>query len=176
VVIDVLVVADASVVPALRESAHAPGLDDSCHPGRVGLSPPIGVPRHFRPLRPGGEPDAMTPKTWSPPNSRRRLERILLAAITTPLLMTGLASPAQAQPVGASAGGAVTGVPDCVLTVVDDDGSSDYVVVTNGCRRTVRIQVVLDDYPDPDCITIPETESRSVDWFYPGRYDGLTTC
>ena len=52
----------------------------------------------------------------------------------------------------------------------------DTLVVTNGCRRTVRVQVQLDNYPDPDCTTIPDTESRGYSWYYPGRYAGLRGC
>lgn len=106
----------------------------------------------------------------------RRLELVLLAAITAPLLMTGMAFPAQAAPADTSATGAAAAVPDCVLTEVDDDGASDYVIISNACRHTVRLQVVLDNYDDSDCITIPETKSRSHNWWYPGRYDGLKNC
>jgi hypothetical protein len=106
----------------------------------------------------------------------RRLERVLLAAITAPLLAAGPPFPAQANAAEAGVAGAAAAVLDCVLTEVHDEGASDYVIVTNACRRTVRIQVQLDDYPDPDCVSIPETESRSFDWWYPGRYDGLRRC
>jgi hypothetical protein len=106
----------------------------------------------------------------------RRITPMLLAAVTTPVLLTALALPAQAQPADVSPAGTAAAVPSCVLTEVDDDGASDYVIVTNACRSAVRVQVVLDNYPDDACTTIPATESRSFDWFYPGRYDGLKRC
>jgi hypothetical protein len=102
----------------------------------------------------------------------RRLPALLIAA-AAPLLVTGAASPAAA--VTAQVAPAAS-VPDCVLTIVDDDGGSDFVVVTNACRRSVRVQVVIDNYPDDACVTIAPTKSRSFDWFYPGRFAGLKRC
>lgn len=101
----------------------------------------------------------------------RRTRPIMLAAVTAPLLATCLVFPAPA-----AAGASAAAVPDCVITLHDDEGSVDTLVVTNGCRRTVRVQVQLDNYPDPDCTTIPDTESRGYSWYYPGRYAGLRGC
>jgi hypothetical protein len=101
----------------------------------------------------------------------RRRTPILLAALAAPLLTTGLAAPAQAaEPVHPAR------VPDCVLTDLNDDGASDYVIVTNACRSSVRVRPVIDDYPDPDCVTIAPTKSSSFHWYYPGRYTGLERC
>lgn len=116
---------------------------------------------------------ATTPKGST---MRRSLTPLLLAATTATLLTTGLASPVQAAPSPEVAVAPAASVPDCVLTIVNDDGGSDSVIVTNACRRSVRVHVVIDNYPDDACVTIAPTRSRSFNWFFPGRYAGLKRC
>ncbi len=66
--------------------------------------------------------------------------------------------------------------PSCVTTNLNDRGYTDHLRVTNGCKKSVRVKVVLAFKTDKACQTLSPGVSRDYQWSYPGRFDRLEAC
>jgi hypothetical protein len=85
------------------------------------------------------------------------------------------AGPAAAAP-NAHAAAATANAPGCVATLLNADGWTDHLKVTNNCNTTQRVKVVLAKHDDLPCRTFPPGHYWHYDWQYPGRFDRLEYC
>jgi hypothetical protein len=84
----------------------------------------------------------------------------------------------EALAIGAAAGveDPLASPPGCVHTNLADRGWTDYLTVTNTCKQTVRVKVVIAFGTDFACYTFGPGASRNYWWGYPRRFDKLVTC
>lgn len=66
--------------------------------------------------------------------------------------------------------------PSCVRASLNDTGYYDYLTVTNTCRTTQRVKVVIANLPDYACTSVAPNRSFTIRWGYPGRFDRLESC
>jgi hypothetical protein len=66
--------------------------------------------------------------------------------------------------------------PNCIKTSLNDRGFTDHLNVTNTCKGSQRIKVVLAFKTDKACRTIAPGTTARYEWSYPGRFDRLETC
>jgi hypothetical protein len=66
--------------------------------------------------------------------------------------------------------------PSCVQTFLRDEGYWDSLTVTNRCRTTQRVKVVLAYARDSACTSILPNYYVVFRWGYPGRFDRLESC
>ena len=72
------------------------------------------------------------------------------------------------------AGSAFAGtVPSCVG--VSGGVQSKVVGFQNNCTDTVRVKVIINNWPDSPCHTLPPGQFWSYSWSI-GSYDGVATC
>jgi P pilus assembly chaperone PapD len=95
------------------------------------------------------------------------------------VLAAGALVPALTTPAHATAkppAEAAAEAPSCVRPDLDESGWTDYLTVTNTCGYYVRVKVVLANASDLACNGYDSGQSRSWQWGFPGRFDGLQTC
>ncbi|MDA0565884.1 hypothetical protein LG943_16415 [Streptomonospora sp. S1-112] len=104
----------------------------------------------------------------------RKTSAIAASALVAASILAG-AAPAAAETTPQSAPRAAS-VPGCVVTSLDDSGTTDYLTVYNDCGYDVRVKVVLAHATDLSCQTIFSGTHRNYQWVWPGRFDRLDAC
>lgn len=94
---------------------------------------------------------------------------VLSAAL---VLMAAPASAGQDIKTAAAAGTA----PSCVKALLNDEGFTDHLKVTNNCKTAQRIKVVLAKHDDLACRYFSPGHYWNYEWSYPGRFDRLESC
>jgi len=99
---------------------------------------------------------------------------IVLGAVVAALVIPS--SVASAAPSDASNAAAARSVPKCVTWRLDSSGFKDHLWVTNQCRSTQRIKVIIAKGDDFSCISYRPGAQWHYEWSYPGRFDRLDRC
>ncbi|MEV4091370.1 hypothetical protein [Streptosporangium saharense] len=102
-------------------------------------------------------------------NTKRKVALSLAALATGAVTLV----PASAASARTDTGVTAAPVPTCVQA---QSLGSRKVRVTNKCRSTVRVKVIIAKGGDKSCWTYRPGASKEWSWGWPGRFDGLRYC
>ena len=101
---------------------------------------------------------------------------LAMAAVALPITNSVAHATSQVGGSEASATSVVSSVPRCVTWYLDASGVRDHLWVTNQCKSTQRVKVIIAKGDDFSCVSYRPGDTHHYWWSYPGRFDRLERC
>src|SRR5919199_692565 len=92
---------------------------------------------------------------------RKFSRMVAICTATASLSLVSIVSPSSAAKLA----------PNCVKASLNDSGFTDYITVTNTCKTTQRVKIVIAYLPDIACTSLKPGYYVKAHWGYPGRFD-----